>query len=363
MDPNGGTTAARLRTRRSSAALLALVALVALVALLALLAALGSARAEAKSFQPPRGKVFTGTSDTGQTSDYAEFRELARAHPAILQSFEVWGLVPHEAIRRWDDVSARGMLSLSTGKCWGCPAVINLSSIANGKGDRYLLALARALKKRSLPTYIRLFPEMNGFWNAYSAVNQDGTKRGSANSTKSFRRAWQRTVLLVRGGKRAAIERKLHKLGMPKIKAKTQRRLPSPKVAFAWVPQASGTPNVPGNGPKAYFPGYDYIDWVGADIYGQYANFAGLTSLYNTYKKRPFMVPEWSPWNIDNPDFVSQLFNWIDSKERAKMLVYYQDFGEGVDNEFELTDYPDSLKRLRKRLNTARYLPFAPGEK
>ncbi len=44
------------------------------------------------------------------------------------------------------------------------------------------------------------------------------------------------------------------------------------------------------------------------------------------------------------------------------MLVYYQGFGEGKANDFEITDYPKCLRTVRKLLNSKRYAEFAPEE-
>jgi hypothetical protein len=314
----------------------------------------------AKAYVPPKGKLFAGVSDTGQGSDYRSYRKATRAHPAVMQSFEAWGYVPKEAIRRWDDSRTRGMLSLSTSPCWGCEPVISAQSIAAGKGDRYLLALSKALADRKDPTYIRLLPEMNGHWNGYCAYNGGGTARPEAHSTANFKKAWKRIVLIMRGGKRAKLEGKLKKLGMPKVQAKTKKKLPVPKVAFAWVPQSAGSPDVKGNQPGDYFPGYDYVDWVGADIYGKYPNFDGITDLYTKYRKAPFMIGEWAPWGRDDPGFAAGLFDWVEKHKRTKIAVYYQGFGEGPDNEFEISDYPRSRSVIRKRLNAKRYVGYAP---
>lgn len=238
--------------------------------------------------------------------------------------------------------------------------MISTQSIAAGKGDRYLLALSKALVKRREPTYIRLFPEMNGHWNAYSAYAANGAARPGEHSTANFKRAWKRIVLVLRGGKRTKLDRKLRKLRMPKLQAKTKKELPGPKVAFGWVPHSSSTPNVPGNQPAAYFPGYRYVDWVGGDIYGRSPNFAGLSALYRKYRKAPFMIGEWAPWGQDDPGFVSDLFRWAEKHKRTRMLVYYQGFGEGRINEFEIGDYPKSGKVIRKRLKSKRYVPYAP---
>ncbi len=316
--------------------------------------------AEPAAFLPPKGKIFNGTSDTGQTSDFREFQKRTAAHAAVLQSFESWGYLPKEALARWTDTRTRGMLSLSTSPCYGCKEVISPQSIAKGKGDGYILSLAKALTARSKPTYIRLLPEMNGFWNPYSAYHGGGELKDQAHSTKQFKLAWKRFVLIARGGERKAIDRQLHKLGMPAIKGSKSAKLPAPKVAFAWVPQTAGSPNIKGNQPQDYFPGYDYVDWVGADLYGQYPNFEGLKGLYRKFDKAPFMIGEWSSYNADDPNFVKTLFNWIEHSGRARMAVNYQGFGEGADNPYELADFPKSTHDLRLILNKRAYEPFAP---
>ncbi len=281
----------------------------------------GDGLANASRFLPPKGKIFTGSSDTGQTSDYREFRTRTGAHPAVMQSFESWGYVPKEAIGRWLDTNTRGMLSLSTARCWKCPDMISPQSIAEGKGDRYIVSLNRALAHRRKPTYIRLMPEMNGYWNRYSAYGSDGKLRDRFHETSDFRDAWRRFVLIMRGGEVRAINRRLGKLKMSRITERTGKKLQKPRVSFAWVPQSTGSPNVKGNAPRNYFPGWDYVDWVGADVYGKYPNIAGVNSLYRQFTRRPFMIGEWSSWDVDNPKFVRDLFGWIEDHGRARMSV------------------------------------------
>ena len=350
----------RTATSRSSTVLAIAALLVALVAALSLAdgAAAKKGGSSKKGYLPPSGKIYAGVSDTGQGSDYRDYRDRTGAHPAVMQSFESWGYIPREAIRRWDDSNTRGMISLSTAKCWGCPGVISPGQIAAGKGDRYILSLAAALAKRGEPTYIRLMPEMNGFWNDYSAYHGKGAAKGGDYTTANYKQAWRRFVLIARGGDRKAIDKKLKKLKLPKIQSKTKSKLPRPKIAFAWVPQSSGSPNVPGNQPDAYFPGYSYVDWVGADIYGKYPNFDGLNALYKRYDKVPFLIGEWAPWGADDPSFVNALLGWVESHSRTRMAIYYQGFGEGKDNPFEVTDYRQSLTVLRHHLKSKRYVGF-----
>jgi len=320
----------------------------------------GDGLANPSRFLPPKKKVFTGTSDTGQTSDYIEFRRQTAAHPAVMQSFESWGYVPKEALGRWLGTKTRGMLSLSTAPCYGCREAISPQAIAAGKGDRYIVSLNRALAHRRKPTYIRLMPEMNGHWNPYSAFSGNGRPRDKFHQTADYKDAWRRFVLIARGGEVRAIDKALKRLRMPRITERTGKKLQKPKVSFAWVPQSTGSPDVKGNGAKNYFPGWSYVDWVGADVYGKYPNIDGVNSLYKRFDRRPFLIGEWSPWDADRPSFVKQLFGWIESHHRARMAIYYQGFGEGSDNPYELGDYPRSGKALRRILNAGRYAPFAP---
>lgn len=93
--------------------------LIALAGLIALSASDAGAKSKgkgdkakvAKALLPSKGKVFAGVSDTGQGSDFREYRDATGAHPAVMQSFESWGRRPSEALQRWKDTHTRGMLS------------------------------------------------------------------------------------------------------------------------------------------------------------------------------------------------------------------------------------------------------------
>lgn len=342
------------RTLRLSRALIA-----ALGALLVAAAWLAPARADAaRAYTPPGNKIFAGVSDFGNKAGYFDFADAVGSRVAVMQAFEVWGGKLEEAKKRWKRTETRGMLSISTSPCYECGGVISPRQIASGKGDAYLYRLNRFLADWNKPTYVRLFPEMNGHWNAYAAFNADGSSRGASHKTKHFKRAWRRIVLIVRGGPRKKLNRKLRKQRLPKMKGRPGKRLRRPKVAFQWVPQTHGSPRIHKNRPGAYWPGARFVDWVGADIYGKYPNFAGLDRFYRKRKNFPFVIGEWSPWDTDNPKFVRSLHNWVESHRRVKLIVYYQGFGEG--NPFLIQRYPRSARALAKRLKDKRYKKRAP---
>lgn len=324
---------------------------------------LAAPSAPAKPYAPGNGQIYAGVSDTGYLRDYRAYSKLVEAHLPVVQSFEVWDGELEAAGMRWRALGARGMLSISTAPCYQCEGVISPGEIVRGKGDDYLLRLNAFLAEWGKPTYLRLFPEMNGHWNPYAAFNSDGSARGPDHRTHKFRKAWKRFALVVRGGETATIEAKLERLGMPPLRLEVEEpaSLPKPKLALMWVPQTHGSPQTRANRPGAYWPGRNYVDWVGADIYAKFPNFEGLSRFYRARKGMPFVIGEWATWDRDDPGFVDTLHNWIEKRQRAKMVVYYQGFD--VDNPFSLQRYPLSAARLADRLRDPRYREYAPGAK
>jgi hypothetical protein len=112
----------------------------------------------------------------------------------------------------------------------------------------------------------------------------------------------------------------------------------------------AGAPDVAANRPRAYWPGANYVDWVGTDFYSRFPNWSGLERLYRTrtWAAKPFVFGEWAIWGSDNPGFVRQLFRWARSHPRVRMLVYNQ--GEQAGGPFRLERHPAAAGALRSVL-------------
>jgi hypothetical protein len=347
-------------------------ALGALLAIASLAAAAPAAHGQ--SYAPPKGKSFHGVSETGFTRDYKSFAKLTQTHSAVQQRFSHWGMPLTPALERFKRTRTRGVLSLSTAP-GGQSEVISPLEIATGRGDKYMLLLNDEIAASKQIVYIRLMAEMNGHWNAYSAFNSDGSSRGKSHSTKSFKKAWKRFSIIVKGGPRNKINKRLHALDMPRLlRAKSNndkvynrlnvpKVLPKPKVALMWVPQTRGSPDVPGNAPSDYYPGAKYVDWVGADAYAKFANstlWNNLNSFYRKYDNHPFVIGEYGPWDSDpNGAFTNAMFNWGQSNGRTRMLLYYRDVS--ATNVFNLQFYPDALNVLRQEIAGNEFVPI-PAE-
>jgi hypothetical protein len=363
----------RSATRRRVLAVLAVTSLL-------LLALAAPARANHPRYIPPHGRIFHGVTDTGLAKDYRRFNRRVGAHSALLESFGRWdGEHVLGGLHRWRTTQTRGVLSISTAP-GGEPELISPRRIARGFGDDYILELNRLIARSGQVVYLRLFPEMNGDWNPYCAFNSNGSSRGASHSTRAFRDAWRRVALIVRGGSRAVINRRLRKQGMPRIyRAKSNhdavyahrnvlQTLERPRVAFMWVPQTIGSPNVQGNAPGDYWPGGRYVDWIGADIYSKFASpgvWSAFRRFYSHWRSPhrhhwPFVVGEYSPWDNDyRGAFTRRLFNWALHHRRVRALVYYRSVVPN--NPFDINHWPRAGAVIRSKLNHRRFDPYAPG--
>src|SRR4051794_13656186 len=327
------------RAVRFSAALIVIIAL----------ALPGTARADA--LLPPAGHAFAGVSGGYDT---ASFERESGHHPAVFQFFSAWGGSMEYMFRGAEAARSRLMIHLSTLRAGR--EVITPKGIAKGQGDGYLVRLNNRIAEGGQPVYIRLMAEMDGHWNPYCAYDASGRSRGPAHSTKQFKRAWRRTVIVLRGGPVAELNAKLRAQGLPPVDT-GREELPRVSVAFLWVPQVAGAPNIAANSPRAYWPGAKWVDWVGTDFYSKFPNFSGLDHFYRQFPGKPFSFAEYAVWGRDDPGFVHRLFGWARSHGRVRMMLYNQ--GVKTAGPVRLRHYPRSRAALAAELRSPRFAEFA----
>ena len=319
------------------------------VPLLALLACLlAAAPAGAAKLLPPKGAVLQGVS--GSTSP-EPFRTEARASLGVFGVFVAWNSLGDYVFRSTDAAAGRLMLHVSTARGQHLPETITPLEIARGRGDAYLLRINRSIAAWGRPTYVRLLAEMNQADNAYAGFDHSGRSRGRSHAPRTFRQAWRRAALILRGGPLARIDARLRRLGLPPV-AGAPGDLPRPRLAMVWVPQTRGTPDIRANMPAAYWPGRRYVDWVGTDFYSRYPNFHWLEQFYDRFGGKPFAFGEWALWGRDDPAFVRRLFRWVRTHRRVRMMLYNQ--GAQAGGPFRLSRYPRARGELRRQLRRHR---------
>jgi len=105
-----------------------------------------------------------------------------------------------------------------------------LPRIAAGEFDGFFRAWARAARAHGKRVLYRFGFEMNGDWFTWSG------------RTAMFRKAWRRAHGIFRAEKAANVE-------------------------WVWSPNVVGIPRTKENGMHRYYPGDEYVDWVGVDGY------------------------------------------------------------------------------------------------
>jgi hypothetical protein len=341
--------------RRAQAALLAALATLLL-----------APAAKAATYVPPRGQIFEGITDTRIPADFQDFATLVgKPHLPVVQAFHPWGTDPSEAIARWQSYRVRGVLSISTAPGYGLPGTISPREIAQGGGDDYLITLNHDIAQSARITYLRPLGEMNNGHNAYSATTGTGASRGPDYSHYWYRQAWKRIVIVVRGGGPAAqVNAQLAGIGLPALKKvgghAVPAVLPAPQVAFIWCPLPDGSPAIGAQAAIKYWPGPEYVDWIGSDTYSKYPRFSYLNRFYKRFPGKPFAIGEWGVWDTDSPTWVRQLFRWQRSHPRVRMMIYHMSFG-GRSNPLSLFRWPRSAAVTRSLVRGPRFPAYAPG--
>ncbi len=125
-----------------------------------------------------------------------------------------------------------------------------------------------------------------------------------------------------------------------------------------WSPLPAGSPTDPQNRPRNYYPGNRWVDWAGTDFYSDNQDWKALNGLYNRYAGKPFAITEWGVSTGDDSAYVRKLMTWVRRHPRAKMLVYYQDFGST--SSYRIQNWPASLGVLRNLIHSGRFPSYAP---
>ena len=141
---------------------------------------------------------------------------------------------------------------------------------------------------------------------------------------------------------------RLRRLGLPGI-SRDLPALPYPQLSVVWNPQGYGSPDLPGNGAQAYYPGDAYVDVVGDDLYdirGK-AEWDAAEDLYRAHPGKPFSFPEWGLWGIDDPAFIDRMATFVRTHTRVSMIAYFNAKQGSI---FDLASKPRSLAVYRREI-------------
>ncbi len=174
--------------------------------------------------------------------------------------------------------------------------------VAAGSLDPFIHAFAQDVREGGAPTLIRLFPDFNGDWaKAISPLGNPSL------TPADFVAAWRRVVDIFRAEGVA-------------------------NASFAWVPFVYPAVPVSFRDPNidAYYPGDDYVDWMGADT----ADTESIAELDGAYAlavahAKPFFLADWmvrhefsSLTPAEDQTWLSSIFDYIESHPDIEATAY-----------------------------------------
>jgi hypothetical protein len=268
----------------------------------------------------------------GLTGNASRFKAQTAQQSNVLQAFLHWGQgqsygAPFNVL--FKSLGPVPMIHLGTyGKNSNTKAAISLDDLANGKGDGYLGALNNAISAWGNAIYVRPMGEMNNPGNPWYG------------NPAAYRKAFARISVIVHG---QSVPAQLAALHLPAYKGPALLPNAMPRVRVLWSPLAGGDP------PTPYWPGDQFVDVGGADIYQERSGDPPWNKFDDLFKfskahSKPFAVPEWGLFGVDVPKFVQHMCDFV-----KQYPVESEEFYESKPGSiFDLGDKPLSRARYKR---------------
>jgi hypothetical protein len=284
------------------------------------------------------------------------FERMTGKHQAIVAFGNFWGdqVFPQKTLQI---ISSYGAVPLIFWSPWDKPYQeskgpdrFSLESIVAGKWDAYIEQWADAARSYDRPMLVAWGLEMNGAWFPWSGcyygkdqVTVDPTGQKLFKSQELFKRAYRHVV--------------------DKVKAKG-----ADNILWGFHANNFTVPLKPWNSMAGYYPGKDYVDWLGLSVYGQMGREDDWSSFHDAMETgyneicqldpdKPVFVAEWGVGEFppaDKAGFISQAF--LDMKDRYKRVraaVYWHERWENGDGSFSnlhVNSSPEALDAYRDGL-------------
>jgi mannan endo-1,4-beta-mannosidase len=203
------------------------------------------------------------------------------------------------------------------------PFTAKLKDIAAGKHDQYVTDYAKAVRTLNLPIALTFAHEMNGNWYPW----------GHSKATpKDFVSAW----------------RHIHQIFA---------RVGATNVIWAWTPNVINP--VPSVKLKPYYPGDDYVDWLGIDGYftskgaHTYKTLFGPTmKAMRAFSTKPFLIVETgaAPGSA-RPSWIYDLMKRLIRDDDTIGFVYFDQNGSA---KWRVDDDAKARSALRKGVSSSK---------
>jgi len=203
-----------------------------------------------------------------------------------------------------------------------------LDEIIAGAHDQVFHMRAQGARDLGVEIYLRWGHEMNGNWYPWAGAN-NGNAAGPAKYIAAYRHVHD---LFVADG--------------------------ATNVVWVWCPLVTDVPAEPWNHWTNYYPGDDYVDWVGLDAYNwgnsssccTWQSFGELvTDLYNDYAARkPLIVPETASAEVggNKAAWIADLQQQLKTRFSAIKAVVWFDINKETD--WRIASSPPTLAAYKE---------------
>ncbi len=181
-----------------------------------------------------------------------------------------------------------------------------IPAIANGEYDAYIAGWAQQVKNVGDPVFVRFANEMNGDWDPWCAWFY-------SKDPDLYIAAWQRMYNIF-------------------------KQQGADNAIFVWNPHDRSFPDFKWNSAELYYPGDQYVDWVGLTGYNNGTGFADeywrnfndiYRPLYNDYLHKfpgkPFMITEFSCSELggDKAAWINDCMHSLAAYPNIRIAVWY----------------------------------------
>ena len=264
-------------------------------------------------------------------------RDQAGEWPAILMWYQEWEGTPDfdVASARW--LQARGIVPMVTWEPWRPPDVFadlvvdqpeySLARIADGHFDEYIARYALSIRRFGGPVMLRPFHEMDGFWYPWGGLVNHNTPRDLV-------AAW----------------RHVHDV---------YEAMGATNVTWVWSVNHRSVPDTPENALERYWPGRDYVDWIGVSGFnwgtvGEGSVWKGFDQVFRErYEellgfRRPIVLTEIAAPESggDKAGWITDAYAALERYPRVRATIWY-DKRDSTERDWRISSSPESQAAFR----------------
>jgi hypothetical protein len=297
-----------------------------------------------------------------------DFEHLVGKHQAIIASSSYWGeqTFPRKNLEIIQNYGAVPLLFWSP---WDRPYDeerqpdrFSLTSILAGKWDAYIDQWADEAKAYGRPILVVFGVEMNGHWFPWSGVHYGANQPVTISTPQG-----EKTVY-----KGPETYKQAYRYVVNRVRARG-----ATNILWGFHVNNGSSPPEPWNSFANYYPGDEYVDWLGLSVYGQQFPGQGWLKFHDMMDRayheicaihltKPLLIGEWGigefPESGDKAAWIEEAMTAFRTKyPRVKAAVFWHERWENHDgstSNLRVNSSPRALEAYKKAVADSYWLAW-----